>query len=403
MITFYVAAAALMSLALLWLFHPLFTKKGVRQLSRKELNVAIYREDLAKLDLERSEGRLDAAEYERAHQDLRQRLHQDTLDPEELSVLHSSKKTMWVIGLCLPLFSVLIYFWLGSAQQISQVASRPAVTQQDVEKMITALAAKLEKHPEDLKGWAILARSYAVLGRSEDAEKAYEHAGSFVDTDPQLLADYADVAVNNAHGNFSGKPQALINQALKLDPNNLMALWLAGSAAFSNQHYRSAIQYWERLLVLLPPESDDVKVIRSSIAQARSKGNIPEEVPARSAAPKAMVGGKTIAGVVDLAPALKSKIKPNYIVMVIARAPGARMPVAIFQARAADLPVRFSLDDSLAMNPGALLSNLGEATVEARVSQSGQAMPVSGDLYSATQTVQVGSKSLRLLVDQVRP
>ena len=89
--------------------------------------------------------------------------------------------------------------------------------------------------------------------------------------------------------------------------------------------------------------------------------------------------------------------------MVIARAPGARMPVAIMRGRAADLPMRFVLNDSLAMTPDALISNMSEATVEVRVSKSGQAKAESGDLFSSTQTVKVGADKLKMVVDQVRP
>ena len=89
--------------------------------------------------------------------------------------------------------------------------------------------------------------------------------------------------------------------------------------------------------------------------------------------------------------------------MVIARAPGARMPVAIMRGKASDLPLRFVLNDALAMTPDALISNLSEATIEVRISKSGQAKAEPGDLYSEIQTVKVGTNNLKVVVDQVRP
>ena len=118
---------------------------------------------------------------------------------------------------------------------------------------------------------------------------------------------------------------------------------------------------------------------------------------------KSVSSTKNISGLVELNPELKSRVKPDDIVMVIARAPGARMPVALMRARAADLPLRFVLNDDLAMTPDALISNLSEATVEVRVSKSGQAKAEPGDLYSNIQTVKVGTANLKVIVDQVRP
>ena len=79
------------------------------------------------------------------------------------------------------------------------------------------------------------------------------------------------------------------------------------------------------------------------------------------------------------------------------------MHLAIMRARAADLPVRFVLNDALAMTPDALISTLKEVTVEVRISKSGMAKPEPGDMMSATQNVKVGATGVKLLVDQIRP
>jgi len=54
------------------------------------------------------------------------------------------------------------------------------------------------------------------------------------------------------------------------------------------------------------------------------------------------------------------------------------------------------------MNPSALLSQLTEVSVEVRISKTGMAMPEAGDLISSEQTIQLGAKDVRLLVDRVR-
>ena len=404
MIIFYIAAFVLMLAVLLALFRPFFWKTTVQHASRQQLNAAIYKEELAKLEKERVDGLIDSTTYEISHAEMRQRLFQDTHEADGVAVLGSPKKTIIAISLFVPIAAVLMYVWLGSAQQIADSGAKQAVTQQDIEKMVAGLAAKMEQEPDNLKGWVILARSYRVMGRPLDAEKAYDRAGAYLDSDAQLLADYADVAASNANGNFAGKPQAIINRALKVDPNNMMALWLAGTADYNRGDYRSAVKAWERLAKLLPADSEDLKMIQGSIMEARSKGNLPPASGAsRAATPAIASSAKSIGGIVTISPELKSRIKPDYTVMVIARAPGARMPVAIMQAKAAELPLNFVLNDALAMSPNALISNLSEATIEVRISKAGQAKAESGDLYSNMQTVKLGTSNLKIVVDQVRP
>ena len=404
MITFYIAAFVLVLLVLTALFRPFFWKTAVHHTSRQQLNAAIYKEEIDKLEKERADGLIDSATYEISHAEMRQRLFQDTSEDDGVAVLGSPKKTIIALTIFIPVIAAAMYFWLGSAQQIADGGAKQQVAQQDVEKMVAGLAAKMEQDPSNLKGWAMLARSYKVMGRPKDAEKAYDRAGSYLDTDPQLLADYADVSASNANGSFEGKPQAIINRALKADPNNMMALWLAGTADYNRGDYKGAVQIWGRLAKLLPADSEDMKMIQGSIMEARGKANLPPEpLVSQATSPVAAVSSKNINGTVEINPDLKSRIKPDYIVMVIARAPGARMPVAIMRGKAADLPLRFVLNDALAMTPDALISNLSEATIEVRISKSGQAKAEPGDLYSEIQTVKVGTNNLKVVVDQVRP
>jgi cytochrome c-type biogenesis protein CcmH len=397
MTSFLIPAALLLILVLVLLLRPfIFPAKG-ELTSRRQMNAAIYRDELDKLEAEKTAGSISAAEYEISHAEMRQRLFQDTSEEDDRSVMGSSKLT--IIGLCIfiTVLSSGLYFSLGDATRVAENNAQPQMTQEGVEKMVAEFAAKMEKDPGNLKGWAMLARSYRVLGRNQEAAVAYQRAGSFVDSDPQLLADYADTLATNANGNFAGKPLALINQALKLDPNNLLALWLSGTASYTSGNYKAALQTWEKLAQQLPPGSEEAKSIEGSIAEARSKAGLPAASPITSA-----VVGKGISGTIEIAADVKAKLKAGDTVLVIARQPGERMPVAVLRTTASEFPMSFSLTDALAMNPSAPLSKLSEATIEVRISKTGMAKPEAGDLISSIQTVKVGSTNVRLLVDQVR-
>lgn len=397
MTSFLIPAALLLILVLVLLLRPFIFPAKDEMTSRRQMNAAIYRDELDKLELERATGSISPADYEISHAEMRQRLFQDTSEEDDRSVMGSSKLT--IIGLCIfiVVLSSGLYFSLGDATRIAETNAQPPMTQEGVEKMVAEFAAKMEKDPSNLKGWTMLARSYRILGRNQEAAAAYERAGNFIDNDPQLLADYADTLATNANGNFAGKPLALINKALKLDPDNLMALWLSGTASYTSGNYKAAVQTWEKLAKQLPPGSEEAKSIEGSISEARSKAGLPAASPIASAA-----SGKGISGTIEIAADVKAKLKSSDIVMVIARQPGERMPVAVLKTAASEFPMNFSLTDALAMNPSAPLSKLTEATIEVRISKTGMAKPEAGDLISSVQTVKVGSTNVRLLVDQVR-
>jgi len=393
MMSFLIPAFCILLLTLGLLLRPLFFRRQAASTSRRQMNAAIYREELERLEQERQLGEIDHASYEIAHAELRQRLFQDTQELDDQASFGSTKKTIVFVCLAIVLLSSGIYFYQGDALKIAEENTKQPVSQADVEKMVSEFAAKMEKDPTNLQGWAMLARSYRVMGRIPDAIKAYERAGSYINNQPELLADYADLLAANANGNFSGKPHQLIAQALKLDPNNFLALWLAGSDAFSTNQFALAVQTWEKLVKQLPPQSEEARAVMNSIAEARAKGGLPAPVA---------LAGKGISGVITIATDLASRVKPDQLVMVIARKPGERMPVAVLRTPVSAFPMRFALDDSLAMNPAALISQQSEVTIEVRISKAGMAKVEAGDLISNVQTVKVGSSNLRINVDQVQ-
>ena len=396
MTSFVISALLLLVLVLVLLLRPLFFPAKESATSRRQMNAAIYREELDKLEADRLAGTIDSHSYEQTHAEMRQRLFQDTDEADDLAVLGSPKKT--IIGICffVVILSAGFYFYLGDAARIAQKGAEKPMTQESIEKMVEGFAAKMDKEPDNLKGWAMLARSYRILGRNTEAKNAYARAGSFVDSDPQLLADYADVLAANANGSFVGKPQQLINKALAQDPNNLLALWLSGTAAFNAQNYKAAVQTWEKLAKQLPAESDEARAITASIAEARSKGGLaPVNTP--------VISKQGVSGQVEIAPELKSKIKAGDVLMVIARKPGERMPVAVLKTSVTAFPINFVLNDALAMSPNALISQIPEVSVEVRISKTGMAMPEPGDLISTPQTIKVGTTNARLVIGQVRP
>ena len=410
--TFLLVSAALFLVALALLLRPLLRRSTKASgASRQELNAAIYRDQLAELESDRSTGSLAEADYAQASAELQRRLLQDAA---VVDVLPAPARPAWrtalVITLALPLAAALLYAWLGkpAALQQEQAAAHP-VSSEQIEQMVAALAARLEKNPGDLQGWAMLGRSYKAMRRFDEAERAFAHLGDAMNNDPVLLAEYADLLAVRANGSLEGKPLELVQRALKLDPNNTMSLALAGTAAYDRHDYPEAVRYWEHLQKLLPPDSEDAKALAATLAEIRGKGGAslaPPAAPAgKPAAPvAAAVSGKAVSGRVTLAPALAAKVQPGDTVFVFARAvAGPRIPLAVLRAQGRDLPLTFSLDDSLAINPELKISGASQVKIEARVSKSGNATPQSGDLIGESGAVKPGATGVNILIEKSIP
>lgn len=273
MTTFLVLSALLTALVTAWLIWPLLQSRTHHAVSSVELNTSIYREHLDNLERDFANGQLDAAELENARNELQLRLLEDArAEPAPTPQIGTSaaKKTALILALLIPLGSAASYWWLGTPSAIDPQTSRRA-SQEQIQQMVEQLATKLKANPDNLQGWAMLGRSYKVLGRYGDAAQAYAHAGKYIDTSADLLVEYADVLALSQDSNLQGLPTELLSKALALDPKHPMALLMAGVAAYQRSDYPTAITQWEKLLHDLEPGSDDAQQVENNIAQAKQR------------------------------------------------------------------------------------------------------------------------------------
>ena len=413
---FVLASALLVVVTLLLLLRPWRRRPLDGVASTREINTGIYRDQLAELDRDLAAGTLAEADHAQARSELQRRLLDDARTAETpVASVSGARTTTWLIALSVPLLAGALYAVLGKPAALDPVA-RQGTTQGDVVKMVATLAARLEAKPDDPKGWAVLGRSYRVMGRMPDAQKAFERIGPELDRDPVLLAEYADVLAANANGQLEGKPMEMVARALKLDPGNPMALALSATAAFNRKDIGTAVAQWERLLKTLPPDSEDAKWVQNQLteirtamagaaaAQASGTQVIPAPATASASAATAASGDTSIRGQVSLAPALAAQALPTDTVFIFARAvQGPRMPLAVQRGKVSDLPLNFKLDDSLAVSPDFKISGFTEVRIEARISRSGSATPSPGDLIGVGPVVKPGARDLKLTIDQTRP
>ena len=404
MVLFWLIAGLLVIVVLAMLLRPLLSHRTRASVSRETLNATLYGDQMRELEADLRTGVVNARDYEAAQRELKARLLADVGEPEAARPVRGGRGTAIAIGAAIPLCAVAIYLAVGNPRALGpQLAGDAAheVSAQEIEAIVERLAQRLQQEPENVAGWILLGRSYATFGRFKQSADAYAKAVSLRPGDAQLLADYADALGMALGRNLAGEPEKLVLRALEIDPRNLKALALAGTIAFERKDYKQATAFWERMLPLVAAESDDARSIRANVAEARAlaEGRAPtkDEGSAQPGPAKAPLRGD-----VRLAPALAGKAAPADTVFIFARAAeGPPMPLAVLRKQVRDLPLAFSLDDSMAMTPGMSLSGFPRVVVGARISKSATAAAQPGDLQGLSAPVPSDANGVAIVIDTV--
>lgn len=409
MTLFVVSGVLLALLTLALLTRPLWRRD--RGGAAPDSAVAALRQQIDQLAALHAAGALGKAQHDQARAVLEKRLADALVAaPATIPAPRPAKALLGGLAGFVGVVAIAGYAWLGTPQALDPAAAGAAaaggdqtVTVEQIDAMIEALAARLKERPNDADGWMMLGRSYAALGRHEQAVPAFKQAMPLRPDDAGLIADYADALAMVNGRSLEGEPSRLIEQALKVDPNNLKGLSLAGSVAFNRKDYAQALRHWEKL-AQLAPTSEIAQQLQGSIDDARRRAGgavaAPTQAPAAAAPPP--LPGTAVSGTVTLAPALAAKARPDDTVFIFARAAeGPRMPLAILRKQVKDLPLSFTLDDSMAMTPAARLSSVPRVVVGARVSARGEATPQPGDLQGYSAPVAPGAVGLKIQISEV--
>jgi cytochrome c-type biogenesis protein CcmH len=394
MTVFWLVGAALAAAALLLIVRPLLKGPGAKPVSRRDANISIHRDQLRELDADLRTGVLAPADYERARREIEARALEDAGgSAPQGSAPARGRGLAWAVGAGVPLLAAALYLLVGNPGALAPQPDPHAITVQQLEVMVERLAARLRESPDDVEGWKLLGRSYSALGRFPESAEAYAKAAARDPKDAQLLADFADVLAMAQGQRLEGDPEKLIARALELDPQNLKALALAGTAAYARKDYAAAAAQWEKMLPLVPPDSEDARAIRANVEEARALAGIKEEKRA---------AGRGVNGTVSIHAKVKENASPDDTVFIFARAvEGPPMPLAVQRVKVRELPVAFALNDSMAMAPGMTLSAHPRVVVVARVSRSGGPAAQPGDLQGSSAPVANDASGVAVVIDSV--
>jgi cytochrome c-type biogenesis protein CcmH len=290
-IAFWLLCAVLIAIALAFLLPPLLQREEKTDNTEvKEANIAVYRDQLRELETDLQNGIVTDDQYRQDRDELQRRMIEDVAPGGGFELKGSkaplnSRNLAYVLAVALPAIAIVFYLKVGNQNaRLAKMESPPPgagaaaapfanqsgdMSRQQIEANVAALAKRLEQNPNDPQGWTMLARSYSEMQNYKEAAAAYEKATTFTGNDANLWADYAYALAMARGKQMEGKPVELVNKALQIDPQNQKALVLAGNAAFEAKNYNQAIDYWQKLLQVVPQNSEIAQSLKDRIGEAK--------------------------------------------------------------------------------------------------------------------------------------
>lgn len=137
--------------------------------------------------------------------------------------------------------------------------------------LIAKLKATLEKQPDSARGWYLLGRLYVSQNQWQEANEAFAMAHRLQPDDEQMTVNYIQNLWQLNHQAFDDKSRTLLNDVLERNANQPDALAMLAMDAYIHHQYQRAIDYWQHLLKLAPPQSEEAVAIRKAIAKAQAQ------------------------------------------------------------------------------------------------------------------------------------
>ncbi|MBD9411525.1 c-type cytochrome biogenesis protein CcmI [Stutzerimonas stutzeri] len=402
MTDFWIAASALLLVALAFLLLPILRgRRAQAEEDRTALNVALYEERLAELTAQHAAGTLSDAQLEAGRADAARELLEDTENSDSPKIAKLGRSVPLIAAVLVPLVGYGLYMHWGASDKV-QMARQFSEQPRTVEEMTAHLEQAVKEQPDSAEAWYFLGRTYMNQERPADAAKAFARVVELAGRQPELLGQWAQAQYFAGDRQWSEQLQALTDEALQADPQELTSLGLLGIAAYEEGRYQDAVRFWEQLVAALPENDPSREAIRGGIERARQQvdgGSGNAEAGQAPAAASTQAAALQIQ--VQLDPKVAETVSPEDSVFVFARAVnGPPVPLAAKRLTVGDLPATVTLSDADAMVPSLKISSVEQVTVMARVSRTGDA--TKGEWMGQSEALKTrGDKNaVRLTIDR---
>ena len=277
MIWFLLVAGLLTVAVLAVLLAPMMRRRS--GLEDEEPATELFRRQLAAIDEELSEGRLTPEAAEASRTEITRRLLAAADHEAAGSTAPASRgaETAWRFGATiaiaglLPATAMAVYFAVGTPAAIERHAGANSAdphSTADLAAAVDQIKAHLKTAPDDLKGWTLLGRTLASLGRFPEARDAYNHAIGLAPNDAALHAEFGEVLVLAAQGKVTPAAEAEFAKA----PDDPRSRYYAAEAALQQGDPGAAKQKLQALLASAPADAPWRQTVEDRLAELSQNG-----------------------------------------------------------------------------------------------------------------------------------
>jgi len=196
----------------------------------------------------------------------------------------------------LPIGATTLYLALGSPHMPGEpLAARLQAVHQDrsIENMVAQVETHLERNPNDVRGYEVVAPVYLRLGRFADAVNARRKLLALAGETADRQADLGEALVAADNGIISVEAKSAFERALALDPTDLKAKYFIGITAEQDGDRHKAAAIWTGMLKDAPADAPWVPMVSEALTRV---GGTPPAI-ASAPPPVAVTPGPSAADV----------------------------------------------------------------------------------------------------------
>ena len=305
MATIWIIFALLTGLAILAVLWPLSRAQATTD--ARELDVAFYKAQTTEIERDQARGVLGADEAAIARTEAARRLMtaQHRAAPDVARGSPWATRAVALATICfVPLLALGLYGYVGAPgipdDPLQARLDAPPATM-DLPTAIAKIEQHMAQHPDDGKGWAVLAPIYVRLGRFDDAERAYQNEIRLLGPSAERWGALGEAEVFAGSGTITSQATAAFQHAVALDAASPRANFYLGLAAQQDGDKAKALAIWQKLAANSPPDAPWLPTVRNHIAEL---SGTPLPAPAMAAAPagSGVPGGPMAAQIASMAP-----------------------------------------------------------------------------------------------------
>jgi cytochrome c-type biogenesis protein CcmH len=266
---------------MLWLIFAVFTAVAVlgvlwplaktpRGVARGEIGIAIYKAQLAEIDRDEAQRLVAPEDAQGAKAEAARRLMaaNAVIEPPPAASRTRARLVSAGVLIFVPVLALSLYATIGhpdmpDAPLAARLDASPA--RMDLAAAIAKIEAHLAQHPDDGRGYEVLAPVYLRMGRAGDSVNAARAALRLLGETPARHALYGEALVAAASGVVTPEAKQSFEAAAK-GSSAAEPRFFLGLAAEQEGDKTRAREIWSRLVAEAPQDAPWAQALRERVA-----------------------------------------------------------------------------------------------------------------------------------------